>query len=352
MSKLRDDLYQRMHGFKTIKRSYKKQGQSDWYYLDPRYDDDKRGQIDVVNEKSPNPRLSGILADDMDKNPENYYIWRTKGDDKVRSAHAAREGFIFNKHIPPEGGNPGEDYNCRCWAEPYEPEKYKNKQTFVDLGGLDMFKDLQNEMKPVDFNLEGLPQYAQNDNADIATDAVFSKNEEKKPYIFSTEMRTLLGYKESKNDYRAYNPSGGGIGALGKYQLRKDGLIDTGYLTKDNKWTGKNGIKSIEDFLNTPKAQEMVFDEYMKVQYRYLSHYGETKYVGAKFKGVKYDFKVTDTGLLAAIHRVGIDYMNKFFQNIEKDKNGMYYMNYDKIKNPDLKAKFLWIETRLREFEK
>ena len=37
---------------------------------------------------------------------------------------------------------------------------------------------------------------------------------------------------------------------------------------------------------------------------------------------------------------------------VEKDKNGMYYMNYDKIKNPDLKAKFLWIETRLREFEK
>lgn len=131
--KLRDNLYQRMHGFKTVKRGYVKKGQSEWYYIDPRYDDDdRRGQIDVINENSPNPQLSGILADDMDKNPENYYIWRTKGDDKVRSTHAAREGLIFNKHIPPEGGNPGEDYNCRCWAEPYEPEKYKNKQMVVD----------------------------------------------------------------------------------------------------------------------------------------------------------------------------------------------------------------------------
>ena len=135
------------------------------------------------------------------------------------------------------------------------------------------------------------------------------------------------------------------------YQIRKDGLIDTGYLTKDNKWTGKNGIKSIEDFLNNPKVQEKAFDEYMKVQYRYLSHFGETKYVGAEFKGVTSNFKVTDTGLLAAIHRTGIDYMNKFFKNLEKDKDGMYYMDYNKIQNTDLKTKFLWIETRLREFE-
>ena len=198
---------------------------------------------------------------------------------------------------------------------------------------------------------ENYPQYAANDKANTASNAVYGKNEEKKPYIFSKEMRALLGYKESKNDYKAYNSSGGGIGALGMYQIRKGGLIDAGYLTKDNKWTGKSGSKSIEDFLNNPKVQENAFDEYMKVQYRYLSHFGETKYVGAEFKGVTSNFKVTDTGLLAAIHRTGIDYMNKFFKNLEKDKDGMYYMDYSKIQNTDLKTKFLWIETRLREFE-
>ena len=336
MNKLRDDLYQRLHGFQPLKRSYKKQGQSDWYYLDPRGASTvgSMKQIDVADENAINPQINSILADDMAKNPNDYYIWRTRQDDKVRGKHAEREGKIFNKHIPPVGGNPGEDYNCRCWAEPYKPEK-------VEKLGITAKVDLS-----------GLPQYAENDKANTANDVGYGKNEEKKPYMFSTEMRALLGYKESKNDYKAYNPSGGGIGALGMYQIRKDGLIDTGYLTKDNKWTGKNGIKSIEDFLNTPKVQEMAFDEYMKVQYRYLSHFGETKYVGAKFKGITSDFKVTDTGLLAAIHRTGIDYMNKFFKNIEKDKNGMYYMDYNKINNPDLKTKFIWIETRLREFEK
>lgn len=42
------------------------------------------------------------------------YIWRTKKDDRVRPEHREREGDIFSWDDPPEGGHPGEDYNCRC----------------------------------------------------------------------------------------------------------------------------------------------------------------------------------------------------------------------------------------------
>ncbi len=48
-----------------------------------------------------------------------HYIWRTQGDDKVRASHAANNGKIFAWDNPPETGHPGEDYNCRCTAEPY-----------------------------------------------------------------------------------------------------------------------------------------------------------------------------------------------------------------------------------------
>lgn len=50
-----------------------------------------------------------------------------------KKKHAEREGKIFNLHIPPEGGNPGEDYNCRCWAEPYDAQEYKNKPMVIDV---------------------------------------------------------------------------------------------------------------------------------------------------------------------------------------------------------------------------
>ena len=177
MNKQNNDLYQRMHGFKTVKRGYLKKGQSEWYYIDPRYDDE-RWQIDVANENSPNPKLNSILTDDMKKNPENYYIWRTKKDSKVRGAHAAREGMIFNKHIPPDGGHPGEDYNCRCWAEPFEPEKYIDKPMIVDVSGLDMFKELSKALKPDILNTKNSTLYAANDKSNIATDAGYENSDE------------------------------------------------------------------------------------------------------------------------------------------------------------------------------
>ena len=51
--------------------------------------------------------------------PTTHYIWRTSGDTKVRASHAANNGKIFAWVNPPETGHPGEDYNCRCSAEPY-----------------------------------------------------------------------------------------------------------------------------------------------------------------------------------------------------------------------------------------
>ena len=54
--------------------------------------------------------------------PTTHYIWRTRRDGKVRSRHAEREGQIFAWDSPPPGGHTGEDYNCRCTAEPYIPD--------------------------------------------------------------------------------------------------------------------------------------------------------------------------------------------------------------------------------------
>ena len=49
----------------------------------------------------------------------SHYIWRSSNDDKVRSTHAAHDDRIFRWDDPPEGGHPGQAYNCRCHAEPY-----------------------------------------------------------------------------------------------------------------------------------------------------------------------------------------------------------------------------------------
>lgn len=47
------------------------------------------------------------------------YIWRTAGDDRVRSTHAHHAGETFFWSDPPsDTGHPGQDFQCRCYPEP------------------------------------------------------------------------------------------------------------------------------------------------------------------------------------------------------------------------------------------
>lgn len=170
------------------------------------------------------------------------------------------------------------------------------------------------------------------------------------------DLRNELGMLESSDNYTKLTEKGGGIGALGRYQLRGPGLQDIGYVKKDeNKnyhWLGKNNIYSTNDFLNNPEIQERALDEFMKVQQRYLKHYGSWDYIGTPIDGIEADFNVTDTGLLAAAHRGGYGPVRDYLNALDKNENGQYYMNYNNIKNPETEAMFRAVETRLRKFEK
>lgn len=74
----------------------------------------------LKTDRNQNPNRS-----DKGEAPDNHttlqYIWHTASDNKVRDRHAANDGKIFSWNNPSNGVHPGEDYNCRCWAEPYEP---------------------------------------------------------------------------------------------------------------------------------------------------------------------------------------------------------------------------------------
>lgn len=56
-----------------------------------------------------------------------HYIWHTQEDAKVRPSHSANDERIFAWENPPATGHPGEDYGCRCWAEPIGDSGYANQ---------------------------------------------------------------------------------------------------------------------------------------------------------------------------------------------------------------------------------
>lgn len=63
------------------------------------------------------------------------YIWRTSRDERVRESHLVKEGKVFSWDDPPaDTGHPGQDYQCRCTAEPYieeEPPPKENRQKVI-----------------------------------------------------------------------------------------------------------------------------------------------------------------------------------------------------------------------------
>lgn len=122
------------------------------------------------------------------------------------------------------------------------------------------------------------------------------------------EFLEKLGMRESSNNYKAKNK----LGYLGKYQFGGDALKDAGYRDlKTGEWTGKNGVKSEEDFLNNTEAQEEAIKTYTKKQRGYLKNNGAIGFIGKKFK----DVPITESGLVAAAHLVGAKKLSDGLKN-------------------------------------
>ncbi len=70
-----------------------------------------------------------------------HYVWRSQDDARVRPAHAQNDGRIFSWSTPPSTGHPGDDFGCRCSAEPhFDEEPFRDAITEIPIelftGGL------------------------------------------------------------------------------------------------------------------------------------------------------------------------------------------------------------------------
>ena len=183
---------------------------------------------------------------------------------------------------------------------------------------------------------------SKDDNETIKNEYNYKSKSDK---YFGKTHWILLGYLESRNRYGKI--PNGQQGAWGMYQMRTNALKDTGYMDKNGNWSGKDGIKNENDFYNHPEIQEKAIRNLMDIfLYRLRNH---LNYEGTPIAGKKDNFNITIRGMLAASHRVGQEYVKKYLNSLEKDKNGRYYFPYNKVSERD-KEKYELVETRLRLF--
>jgi hypothetical protein len=181
-----------------------------------------------------------------------------------------------------------------------------------------------------------------------------------KTHLSEAFLHTIHKQESDAKNYQAYHKGGD---AWGRYQLtefarkqiglqEKEGSFKKGtgrFVTGPDSLAQKYGIKSMEDFLNNPAAQEEAMADYMKDNHKQLKSKGATKYIGQTIDGIKAKITITESGLLAAGHRAGaqgtLDYLNHLKKHDWKSDRSTFPPG----KIGDM---FLAAETRLREFEK
>ena len=86
-------------------------------------------------------KLNGALTQQRQRDiGVEGYIWRTVGDERVRDTHEEQDGKFFTWDNPPsetDDNHPGEDYQCRCWAEPVLPEFMDFQASLLDSDELE-----------------------------------------------------------------------------------------------------------------------------------------------------------------------------------------------------------------------
>lgn len=178
------------------------------------------------------------------------YIWRSVHDDKTRATHAARSGREFSWNTPPGGGHPGEDYNCRCWAEPvriaYKPPITKDKKT--------LYPDaIKSTLGPLDLLLGGIVLRNTEGSLQLAFKII------QKIYKPNTSQNSkkLTGHGKIRVDQRRITPaeiqeaiktsrkSGNIVTKIGKYGTPQDIYKGSNGITVVMETSGRNAGKII-----------------------------------------------------------------------------------------------------------
>lgn len=93
--------------------------------------------------------FSGVINERLQRGLGiEHYVWLSADDDRVRPGHAQRHGKIFASDEPPEGEQPGQAFNCRCYARPVILD---TPDGVPDAGAIDAYEDRRS-----DANVRGL----------------------------------------------------------------------------------------------------------------------------------------------------------------------------------------------------
>ncbi len=177
-----------------------------------------------------------------------------------------------------------------------------------------------------------------------ATNAAIAKPKpwENQPH---SALRQKIAEEEQSADKEndGYGQRNAGSNALGRYQMTLIALQAAQWKDSQGNWLPSTGIKSDQDFLKNPEAQERAMTDYLNDLDSQIKRLGLASEAGLKYQGKSGEITVTEAGLVAASHREGAPAVRTYFRALHN--------NGDKTNTLKMNAQQLHIETRLREFQ-
>jgi hypothetical protein len=144
---------------------------------------------------------------------------------------------------------------------------------------------------------------------------------------------TALRHRESGGNYQVINT----LNFVGAYQFGEAALIDLGYVRRDSDvynndfsggFTGKHGIRSLQQFINSPDVQDRAVQDWMGLMWHYIRSDGLDQYAWREVGGVT----LSPSGMLAATHLLGAGGLREFVDSNGsadiRDPYGMPLRNY------------------------
>jgi len=128
-----------------------------------------------------------------------------------------------------------------------------------------------------------------------------------------TAFLLALKMMESGGDYQSVNT----LNFIGAYQFGEAALTDLGYVRYDGNaydndysggFTGKDGIRSIKDFLNNKRVQDAAVEKWMRLMWSYIELNRIEAFAGQPVGNIT----LTTSGMLAASHLLGAGALKEF----------------------------------------
>lgn len=177
--------------------------------------------LDATGAINPDDKTLSAINAELQKPQKGYYIWRTVHDEHVRADHAAKDGMIRAWADFPD---PGDDFNCRCWAEPLPNSAEDRKNALLGKGMAD-FK-LKPDLQP----LNDKPWYAIETKSEVNENRLIIEDESKAAGINPDLIKAIIYVETTQGYYDEYYPLNKSIRPM---NIQAEYWKELGYSRKD-----------------------------------------------------------------------------------------------------------------------